>query len=318
MMIKEPAIERKNPLWELATEYLSHLQFERRLSNNTLYAYNYDLKKYINFMYNELQLMSIDLIQSTHIEKFVNKLSDAPKMDNKEGIKKSSSIHRLFSTIRGFHQYLCQLRITKNDPSQLLVPPRLTRSIPTTLLVEEVNQIIQSVDLNKKYALRDQAILSMLYASGLRVTELVDLKLKNLMMDEGLIRVFGKGGKERIIPFGKRALTFLKLYLKEVRPSNSKKGKSQGILFLNHRGGKLTRMSIWNILHENTLRAGITKKVSPHVLRHSFATHLLEGGADLRSVQEMLGHSDITTTQIYTNIDKIYLKEIHKEFHPRG
>jgi len=198
------------------------------------------------------------------------------------------------------------------------VPPRLTRSIPTTLLVEEVNQIIQSVDLNKKYALRDQAILSMLYASGLRVTELVDLKLKNLMMDEGLIRVFGKGGKERIVPFGKTALTFLKLYLKEVRPFNSQKGKSQGILFLNHRGGKLTRMSIWNILHENTLRAGITKKVSPHVLRHSFATHLLEGGADLRSVQEMLGHSDITTTQIYTNIDKIYLKEIHKEFHPRG
>ena len=318
MMIKEPAIERKNPLWELATEYLSHLQFERRLSNNTLYAYNHDLKKYVNFMYNELQLMSIDSIQSAHIEKFVNKLSDAPKMDNKEGIKKSSSIHRLFSTIRGFHQYLCQLRITKNDPSQLLVPPRLTRSIPTTLLVEEVNQIIQSVDLNKKYALRDQAILSMLYASGLRVTELVDLKLKNLMMDEGLIRVFGKGGKERIVPFGKRALTFLKLYLKEVRPFNSKKGKSQGILFLNHRGGKLTRMSIWNILHENTLRAGITKKVSPHVLRHSFATHLLEGGADLRSVQEMLGHSDITTTQIYTNIDKFYLKEIHKEFHPRG
>jgi len=158
----------------------------------------------------------------------------------------------------------------------------------------------------------------MLYASGLRVTELVDLKLKNLMMDEGLIRVFGKGGKERIVPFGKRAWTFLKFYLKKVRPSNSKKGKSQGILFLNHRGGKLTRMSIWNILHENTLRAGITKKVSPHVLRHSFATHLLEGGADLRSVQEMLGHSDITTTQIYTNIDKIYLKEIHKEFHPRG
>ncbi len=317
-MIEEPAIGRNNPLWELATEYLSHLQFERRLSTNTLNAYNHDLKKYTNFMFDKLQLTSIDSIQSSHIENFVNKLSNKPNMDKKEGLKKSSSIHRLFSTIRGFHQYLCQLRITKNDPSQLLVPPRLTRSIPTTLIVEEVNQIIQSVNLNKKFAIRDQAILSMLYASGLRVTELVDLKLKNIMMEEGLIRVFGKGGKERIVPFGKTALTFLKLYLKEVRPSNSKKGKSQGILFLNHRGGKLTRMSIWNILHENTLRAGITKKVSPHVLRHSFATHLLEGGADLRSVQEMLGHSDITTTQIYTNIDKIYLKEIHKEFHPRG
>ena len=317
-MINEPAIERNNPLWELATEYLSHLQFERRLSNNTLYAYNLDLKKYTHFLFSELHLTSINSIKASHIENFVKDLNNAGTMDTKSDLKKSSTIHRLFSTIRGFHQYLCQLRITENDPSELLVPPRLTRKIPTTLLVEEVNKIIQAVDLTKKYALRDQAILSLLYASGIRVTELVDLKLKNLMMDDGLIRVFGKGRKERIVPIGKIALSFLTLYLKELRPSNSRKGKSQGILFLNHRGGKLTRMSIWNILHENTLRAGITKKVSPHVLRHSFATHLLEGGADLRSVQEMLGHSDITTTQIYTNIDKIYLKEIHKEFHPRS
>ena len=317
-MINEPAIERNNPLWELATEYLSHLQFERRLSNNTLYAYNLDLKKYTHFLFSELHLTSINSIKASHIENFVKELNNAGTMDAKSDLKKSSTIHRLFSTIRGFHQYLCQLRITENDPSELLVPPRLTRKIPTTLLVEEVDKIIQAVDLTKKYALRDQAILSLLYASGIRVTELVDLKLKNLMMDDGLIRVFGKGRKERIVPIGKIALSFLTLYLKELRPSNSRKGKSQGILFLNHRGGKLTRMSIWNILHENTLRAGITKKVSPHVLRHSFATHLLEGGADLRSVQEMLGHSDITTTQIYTNIDKIYLKEIHKEFHPRS
>jgi integrase/recombinase XerD len=317
-MINEPAIERNNPLWELATEYLSHLQFERRLSNNTLYAYNLDLKKYTHFLFSELHLTSINSIKASHIENFVKDLNNAGIMDTKSDLKKSSTIHRLFSTIRGFHQYLCQLRITENDPSELLVPPRLTRKIPTTLLVEEVDKIIQAVDLTKKYALRDQAILSLLYASGIRVTELVDLKLKNLMMDDGLIRVFGKGRKERIVPIGKIALSFLTLYLKELRPSNSRKGKSQGILFLNHRGGKLTRMSIWNILHENTLRAGITKKVSPHVLRHSFATHLLEGGADLRSVQEMLGHSDITTTQIYTNIDKIYLKEIHKEFHPRS
>ena len=317
-MINEPEIVRNNPLWELATEYLSHLQFERRLSNNTLYAYNLDLKKYTHFLFSESHLTSINSIKASHIENFVKDFNNAGTMDTKSDLKKSSTIHRLFSTIRGFHQYLCQLRITKNDPSELLVPPRLTRKIPTTLLVEEVDNIIQAVDLTKKYALRDQAILCLLYASGIRVTELVDLKLKNLIMDDGLIRVFGKGRKERIVPIGKIALSSLTLYLKELRPSNSRKGKSQGILFLNHRGGKLTRMSIWNILHENTLRAGITKKVSPHVLRHSFATHLLEGGADLRSVQEMLGHSDITTTQIYTNIDKIYLKEIHKEFHPRS
>lgn len=315
-MINKPAVER-NPLWELATEYLSHLQFERRLSTNTIYAYNLDLKKYTHFLFSKLHLTSINSIKPSHIENFVKKLNNSGTIDVKGDLKKSSTIHRLFSTIRGFHQYLCHLRISENDPSELLVPPRLTRKIPTTLLVEEVEKIIMAVDLTKKYALRDKAILSLLYASGIRVSELVDLKLKNLMMDDGLIRVFGKGRKERIVPIGKIVLSSLKLYLKELRPSNSKKGKSQGILFLNHRGGKLTRMSIWNILHENTLRAGITKKVSPHVLRHSFATHLLEGGADLRSVQEMLGHSDITTTQIYTNIDKIYLKEIHKEFHPR-
>ena len=317
-MISLPAIERKNPLWELATEYLSHLQFERRLSHNTLYAYNLDLKKYTHFLFSELHITSINSIKASHIENFVKDLNYTGKMDQKSHLKKSSTIHRLFSTIRGFHQYLCQFKITENDPSELLVPPRLTRKIPMILSVEEVDRIVQAVDLNKKYAFRDQAILSLLYASGIRVTELVDLKLKNLMMDDGLIRVFGKGRKERIVPIGKLALSFLILYLKELRPSNSKKGKSQGILFLNHRGEKLNRMSICNILHENTLRAGITKKVSPHVLRHSFATHLLEGGADLRSVQEMLGHSDITTTQIYTNIDKIYLKEIHKEFHPRS
>jgi len=317
-MITEPEIKRNDPLWELATEYLSHLQFERRLSNNTLIAYNLDLKKYTHYLSSKLHLTSINSIKASHIENFVKDLNNTGKLHRKSDLKKSSTIHRLFSTIRGFHQYLCQLKITNNDPSELLVPPRLTRKIPTILSIEEIDNIIQSVDLTKKYALRDQAILSLLYASGIRVTELVDLKLKNLMMDDGLIRVFGKGRKERIVPIGKIALSFLILYLKELRPFNSKKGKSQGILFLNHRGSKLTRMSIWNILHENTLRAGITKKVSPHVLRHSFATHLLEGGADLRSVQEMLGHSDITTTQIYTNIDKIYLKEIHKEFHPRG
>ena len=316
-MINKPAVER-NPLWELATEYLSHLQFERRLSNNTLYAYNLDLKKYTHFLFSELHLTSINSIKASHIENFVKDLNNTGKMDRKIDLTQSSTIHRLFSTIRGFHQYLCHLRISENDPSELLVPPRLTRKIPTTLLVEEVDKIIQAVDLTKKYALRDQAILSLLYASGLRVTELVDLKLKNLMMNDGLIRVFGKGRKERIVPIGKISLSFIILYLKELRPSNSKIVKSQGTLFLNHRGGKLTRMSIWNILQENTLRAGIAKKVSPHVLRHSCATHLLEGGADLRSVQEMLGHSDITTTQIYTNIDTIYLKEIHKEFHPRS
>ena len=210
------------------------------------------------------------------------------------------------------------MRIVEKNPSHLLTPPRLSRNIPVTLLVEEINQIIDSVDMDKKFASRDKALLSTLYASGLRVSEIVQLKMQNIMMQEELVRVFGKGNKERIVPIGNVALHLIKKYIKQLRPQLASKGKSHGILFLSNRGNQLTRMSIWNILHENTLKSGINKKVSPHVFRHSFATHLLEGGADLRSVQEMLGHSDITTTQVYTHIDKTYLKEIHKQYHPRG
>jgi len=307
-----------NPLWDSVYEYITHLQFERRLSSNTLYAYRYDLKIYTEFLFKDLKIISVNTIQSPDIEKFVKSINKISKSEKTENIRKSSSIHRLFSSIRGFHQYLYQLRLSDDDPSQLLSPPRLTRRLPVTLLVEEINQIIQSVDMNRKYAIRDQAVISTLYATGLRVSELITLKLKNFIKNEELIRVFGKGRKERIVPIGHMALLHIKIYLNELRPKLSCKGYSQGILFLNNRGKKLTRMSIWNILHENTVRSGINKKVSPHVLRHSFATHLLEGGADLRSVQSMLGHSDITTTQVYTNIDKTYLKEIHKQYHPRG
>ena len=307
-----------NPLWDTAIEYLSHLQFERRLAGNTISSYKHDLTRYTTFLYNDLHINNVGDIYHDHIEKYIKSLNDIPEMDKTRGINKSSSIHRLFSTIRGFHQYLYQSGKTKENPSQFLTPPRLSRKIPVTLQVEQVNSIIHSVDMDKKYALRDKALLSLLYASGLRVSELIELKLKNLIITDRIIRVLGKGNKERIVPVGKIALNHIRNYLLELRPELSAKGKSQGVLFLNSRGKILTRMSIWNILNENTIRAGINKKVSPHILRHSFATHLLEGGADLRAVQEMLGHSDITTTQIYTNIDKTYLKEIHKHYHPRG
>lgn len=310
--------KNNNPLWESVYEYITHLQFERRLSSNTLYAYKHDLNVYTEYLFKDLEILSISMIETIHIENFVKSINNISKSVKLDGIRKASSIQRLFSTIRGFHQYLYQLQLTDRDPSQSLTPPRKSRKLPVTLLVEEINQIIQSVDMKRKYAFRDQALLSTLYATGLRVSELIELKLKNLITDEGLIRVFGKGRKERIVPIGNLALSHIILYLQKLRPQLSRKGNSQGIIFLNNRGKKLTRMSIWNILHENTVRSGINKKVSPHILRHSFATHLLEGGADLRSVQEMLGHSDITTTQIYTNVDKTYLKEIHKQYHPRG
>ena len=172
--------------------------------------------------------------------------------------------------------------------------------------------------MSKKYALRDKAILTLLYASGLRVSELINLKLQSIILDAGFLRIMGKSSKERLVPIGSFSILNVKNYLNNLRSGMSKKGKSNGFLFLNKNGSKLSRMAIWNIINHNCIIAGVNKKVSPHVFRHSFATHLIEGGADLRAVQEMLGHTDISTTQIYANMDKTYLKEIHKQYHPRG
>ena len=300
-------------------EYLLHLQFERRLSNNTISSYKNDLSKYINYITNILKINSINSIRSNDINKFSISISNIRLDDENSVLLKPSTIHRLFSSIRGFHQYLCKINISKNDPSESLSPPKKNNSIPSTLTVEEINLIINSSNPSRKFPIRDKAMLSLLYSSGIRVSELINLKLNNILKYEQFISVFGKGDKERIVPFGDQCLALLNDYLDNLRPFLSNKNlNSNGYLFLNHRGGRLSRMSIWNILRENTLTAGITKNISPHVLRHSFATHLLEGGADLKAVQEMLGHSDISSTQIYTNVDKTYLKEIHKEFHPRG
>jgi integrase/recombinase XerD len=305
-----------NNLDQYLNKYLSHLQFERRLSANTILSYNHDLSKYINFLKNELKIFNLDNITTYDINKFSIYITSS-RNKYKTNLK-PSTIHRLFSSIRGFHQYLCQLNKLDNDPSESLSPPKNINLFPISLSVEEINTIINSIDPNKKYSCRDRSIISLLYSSGLRVSELINLKINNLLLDEEFIRVIGKGNKERIVPISSKSIDYLKIYLETDRTILLKKSKSLGILYLNHRGKGLSRMSIWNILHKNVLKAGINKKISPHVLRHSFATHLLEGGADLRSVQEMLGHSDISSTQIYTNIDKTYLKEVHKEFHPRG
>ena len=187
--------KNKNPLWDSVYEYITHLQFERRLSSNTLYAYKHDLKKYTEFLFEDSEIMSVNMIETLHIEKFVKSINNISKSVKLDGIRKSSSIHRLFSTIRGFHQYFYQLQLTDKDPSQLLTPPRKSQKLPVTLLVEEINQIIQSVDMKRKFALRDQALLSTLYATGLRVSELINIKLKNLMIDENLIRIYGRGGR---------------------------------------------------------------------------------------------------------------------------
>ena len=309
---------KNNPLLPSLNEYLSHLEFERRLSKNTLNAYCHDLKKYIKFLFIVNNIKDPSNIKRIDIETFIKTISIGKNDTQIIYRPKLTSLNRLISSIRGYHQYLFQIRMTPENHAQLLIPSRISKKKPVTLLVEEIDTIISSVDMNKKYALRDKAILSLLYACGLRVSELIDLKLISLKLEEGFIRVFGKGNKERIVPYGNEAILYLQSYLSKLRPLLIKQSKSNSYVFLNRFGRQLTRMSIWNILHLNCIRSGITKKISPHVFRHSFATHLLEGGADLRAVQEMLGHSDITTTQIYTNIDKTYLKEIHKQYHPRG
>ena len=311
-------MENNNLLVDSLKKYLSHLQFERRLSINTVIAYSHDLKRYINFLSSVKKITTPSKIEYKDIEYFIKSLTTNnynSKINNKP---QPISLNRFISSIRGYHQYLYRAGLTTENHAQLLISTPINRRIPVTLLVEEIDNIIQAVNMKKKYALRDKSIISLLYSSGLRVSELTNLKLMNLLLIEGFIRVFGKGDKERIVPVGNKAKLHIRSYLSALRPSLAQKGGSRGIVYLNRNGRKLTRMAIWNIIHENSIRAEIHKRVSPHVFRHSFATHLLEGGADLRVVQAMLGHSDITTTQKYTHIDKTFLKEVHKQFHPLG
>ena len=224
----------------------------------------------------------------------------------------------MLSSLRGFHQYLLIKGLSKKDPTELLESPKLQKNIPAILSVLEFESILNAIDMDNIHGQRNYAIISMLYSSGLRVSELSQLKLTSIRWDEGLLRIVGKGNKERIVPLGNRLAAKLHAYLDEDRPKYANKGDSNGVVYLNNRGTKLSRMAIWKILDKYVTIVGFKKKVSPHTLRHSFATHLLEGGADLRIVQELLGHSDLSTTQIYTHLDKTHLKEIYKEFHPRG
>lgn len=298
---------------ELIKKYLSHLEFERRLSFNTIASYSSDLSKYNKFLKYKSKISDLKDIDRILIKKFINSLSKNKhqKLDNK-------SISRLYSSVRGFHQYLLLIGKTTKDPSIYLLSPKYSEYIPTVLSIEEINLIFESIELKSIKSYRDKAILSTLYSTGLRVTELINLKLTNIKFDDNIIRVIGKGLKERIIPIGQIARKDIKKYLKYSRSKIRINNLHKNNLFLSLRGNVLTRMAIWNLLNRYIKRLNIKKEVSPHTFRHTFATHLLEGGADLRIVQEMLGHSSITTTQIYTKVDKTYLKEIHKEFHPIG
>ncbi len=289
--------------------YLSYLRLERGLSDNSLDAYSRDIDKLISFLASRNK--NIETAKTTELQQFIKVLSEA-------GLERSS-IARIISSIRGFYKFLLVERILNFDPTESLELKTPRRQPPEVLTVSEIDVILSKPDVTTKKGIRDKAILEFLYATGARVSELTDLTVSQLFLKDGLVRLFGKGKKERIVPIGKMAIRVLNEYIDTVRPLFIKHGKMTDAIFLNQeRGTGLSRMAIWNIIQEYTNAAKIDKRITPHTFRHSFATHLLEGGADLRIVQELLGHADISTTEIYTHIDRSYLVEVHRRFHPRG
>ena len=290
-------------------QYMNKLKSERRKSNNTLMSYMRDLNQYHDYLDKELNIKSIIKVTLGHIRSYVRYLNDKGMSAN--------SIKRAISSIRVYHNYLSEKGLMKDNPAHLLEIPKVPKKLPNILTIQEIEDILSAIPSKTPMAIRDLAIFELLYSCGLRVTELCDLKIAHILWDSDMIRVLGKGGKERFVPLGPIAKENLTNYLNQERPELSKKKSKVAEIFLSRNGNKLTRMMIWILLKKWTANANINKEVSPHTLRHSFATHLLEGGADLRSVQEMLGHADITTTQIYTHLDKEHLNQVHRDFHPR-
>jgi integrase/recombinase XerD len=291
----------------LLDSFLSFLQLEKGLSENTIKSYRLDLNRYISFIIQKGK--NFDSVTEPFLDQYAAELLDGGLV--------AASVNRNFSAIKSFHKHLVAENISKIDPTENIDSLKIPKHLPEVLTVEELDLLLEQPDTSTPQGYRDKTIIETMYATGLRVSELVDLKFNNLFFEMDIIRVIGKGSKERVVPIGKSAISYIESYTKNVRPTLIAKGSSDA-LFLNRRGKKLTRSFIWNMLKKYTAMAKIEKNVHPHTLRHSFATHLVEGGADLRAVQEMLGHSNIATTQIYTHLDRDYLKEIHKSFHPRG
>ena len=290
-------------------DYMTMLKVERNLARNSLESYERDLQQYHQYLKTELKLKTIRNVTLGHIRSFVRKLSNRGLAAN--------SIKRAVSSIRTYHNFLSAEGHMNDNPAQLLDTPKIPRKLPNVLTIQEIDKILGIIPENAPMAQRDLAIFEMMYSCGLRVTELCDFKTSDILWDSEMIRVQGKGSKQRFVPIGPIARENLKNYLNHERNTLADKNPNVAEVFLSRNGRKLTRMMIWVLLKKWTESAEVKKEVSPHTLRHSFATHLLEGGADLRSVQEMLGHTDITTTQVYTHLDKEHLKEVHRTYHPR-
>jgi integrase/recombinase XerD len=285
-----------------------YLTLEQGTSPLTLEAYRRDVERLVDYVRTKGATSPID-ITSRALRDFVYNLKDlglAP-----------SSIRRNISAVRTYFRFLLSDGVVTRDPSERLETPRRWRTLPDVLTVSEISRLLAAPTLDDPLAFRDRAMLEIAYGAGLRVSEWISIGVRDVLFEDKLVRVFGKGSKERLVPIGRSAIGAVATYVRELRP-RLEKGSGKGVLFLNARGEPLSRMGAWKILRRYVERAGIEKAVSPHTLRHSFATHLLEGGADLRAVQEMLGHADISTTQIYTHVDREYLRQVHKQFHPRG
>ncbi len=288
--------------------FKAYLQLEKSLADNSIEAYLRDIDKLTQFLQETSSMLNpaeVDLKQLQQFLKWINELGMT-----------SSSQARIISGIKAFYKYCLLENISRIDPTVLLEAPKLKRALPDVLSYEEIESIIGQIDLSKPEGGRNKAILETMYSCGLRVSEVVNLKISQLYLDVGFIRVLGKGDKERLVPIGSSAINYLTIYLTHIRVHSQPKSGNEDIVFLNKRGSKLSRVMIFLIIKDLVKKAGISKTVSPHTFRHSFATHLVEGGADLRAVQEMLGHESITTTEIYTHLDREFLKKTLENFHP--
>ncbi len=296
-------------MWEAYKKgFKAYLQLEKSLANNSVEAYLTDIDKVTTYLQTINDLKTPEQLTLKDLEKFVQWIAEL-------GMTATSQA-RIISGLRNFYKYCLVEQITTTDPTILLEAPKLKRALPDVLSFTEIEQIIAQIDLSKPEGARNKAIFETLYSCGLRVSELVNLKISCLYLDVGFIRVIGKGDKERLVPIGSDAIKFITIYKENNRVHNNIKMGQEDFLFLNRGGSKLSRVMIFLILKDLAKKAAITKNISPHTFRHSFATHLVEGGADLRAVQEMLGHESITTTEIYTHLDRAFLKTTLQQFHP--
>ncbi|MBL7883116.1 MAG: site-specific tyrosine recombinase XerD [Bacteroidia bacterium] len=290
--------------------FTSFLKLERSLSTNTVDAYVHDIDMFVRFLELKKYSYSPKQIELTHLQEFLKWVNEVGMSANTQS--------RIISGLKSFYKYLLLENELNTNPTELLESPKIGRKLPDTLNLEEINKLIDAIDLSLPEGQRNKAMLETLYSCGLRVSELVNLKISNLFFNDRFIKVIGKGDKERLVPIGSVAVKHIFLYKDNIRCHLKIKKEDEDVLFLNRRGAKLTRVMVFTIIKQLAIKIGLKKKISPHTFRHSFATHLIEGGADLRAVQEMLGHESITTTEIYTHLDRDYLRQSIIQFHPRA